>query len=386
MTTFYKTAQTLKPGARTLSGRYYYAPEIYTLEQERIFYQRWLCMGRSQEIPQPGDYLMRIVGRESLILVRDQEGQVNAFFNVCRHRGTRICLEEKGKFAASIQCSYHAWTYNLRGELIGAPLMDEIEGFRKVDYPLQPIEVAEWEGFLFVNLAPQPEPFEASFAPFIGKFTRWNLPELRSQRRIEYTVKANWKLIIQNYSECYHCPLIHPDLVRRTPYRSGQNDLFRGPFLGGFMQLNDEIESMTMSGRVCATPVGALADDDYERVYYYSIFPTMLLSLHPDFVMVHTLWPLNPGETHIICEWLFAPDAADNPGFDPDDAVRFWDMTNRQDWQVCEMAQLGVASRAYQPAPYSATESLLAAFDEEDLNSLDIENQAPSQADNFSLA
>jgi len=176
-------------------------------------------------------------------------------------------------------------------------------------------------------------------------------------------VQANWKLVVQNYSECYHCPLIHPELAKRSPYRSGQNDLFEGPFLGGYMHLNHEFGSLTMSGRLCSLPISGLPESETARVYYYTLFPNMLLSLHPDYVMCHTLWPVSPSETHIICEWLFDPGVSHVPGFDPDDAVCFWDVTNRQDWQVCELSQLGVSSKMYTPSPYGTAESLLAAFD-----------------------
>lgn len=371
MTTFHKTADTFVAGSHTLVGKYYTSTEIFAQEQERIFSRRWVCVGRSQQLASPGDYCLVQVGGESLIVVRDPSGGLNAYFNVCRHRGTRICEQEQGKFSATIQCPYHAWTYNLRGELVGAPLMDEVAGFHKADYPLHRAALVEWEGFLFANLSADSEPFEMAFAPFIGKFPQWKLAELVVMRRAEYYVRANWKLIVQNYSECYHCPLIHPELSRRTPFRSGQNDLYSGSFLGGFMELNDEVGSLTMSGRACAAPIGEFSVEESQRVYYYSIFPQMLLSLHPDYVMCHTLWPINVTETRVVCEWLFDPKARAQPDFDPDDAMKFWDMTNRQDWHACELAQLGVSSSRYAPSPYSSAESLLAAFDQEYLRTLE---------------
>jgi len=357
----------------TLPGKYYTSAEIYAAEREKIFYGRWLCIGRAGQISGPGDYFLVQVGDESLIVVRDKAGQANAFYNVCRHRGTRLCIEEQGRFSSTIQCPYHAWTYTLDGRLAGAPLMDEASNFDKSDYPLHTAALAEWEGFLFINLAAQPEPFDAAFAQLSGRFTRWGMPTLQVARRIEYRVQANWKLIVQNYSECYHCPLIHPELARKSPYRSGKNDLYTGAVLGGYMDLNHEYGSLTMSGRACAAPLGKLTGDDLNRVYYYTILPNMLLSLHPDYVMCHRLWPEGPGRTRIECEWMFAPEALSQPGFNPDDAVDFWDMTNRQDWHVCELSQLGVSSRAYTPSPYSAQESLLAAFDQWLLHALGIE-------------
>jgi Rieske 2Fe-2S family protein len=217
---------------------------------------------------------------------------------------------------------------------------------------------------LFVSLAQDPVPLTEVFAPLAGKFTHWNLPRLRSEQRITYDVQANWKLIFENYSECYHCPGVHPALSKVSPYDSAENDLSEGPFLGGFMTIAKG-NSLTMSGNACARPVGDLPEGDEARVFYYSIFPNLLLSMHPDYVMVHQLWPQSPERTLIECDWFFHPEAAGagTPGYNPQDAVEFWDMTNRQDWHVCELSQLGIASRAYQPGPYSPRESIPAAWD-----------------------
>jgi len=354
----------------TLPGRYYAATEIFQQELERIFYQQWLCAGREEQIPEPGDYLVRTVGAESLILVRGRDGAARAFYNVCRHRGTRICTNPSGHFRETIQCRYHAWTYGLDGQLLGAPLMNENHDFRKQNYPLYSVPLESWEGFLFVNLAPEPEPFAAAFAPLIGKFRAWHIPKLREAHRIQYDLTANWKLLFENYSECYHCPLIHPDLVRLSPYRSGRNDLVEGPFLGGSMDINEGLDSMSMSGGRCAPPLGEVSGIDLQRVYYYSIFPNMLLTLHPDYVMYHLMQPQGANRTLVECVWLFDPEAMAHPHFDPGSAVEFWDLTNRQDWEMCELTQSGVGSRAYTAGPYSPMESLLAAFDREVLRVL----------------
>src|SRR6266700_1805409 len=371
MTTFVKATQAYQQGQRTLPGRYYNAPEIWAEERERIFARRWICVGRAAELGQPGDYTVRAVGGESVMVVRGQDGAVRAFYNVCRHRGTRLCETERGRLSETIQCPYHAWTYTLDGTLIGAPHMNEVAGFDKRDYPLHQVALAEWEGFLFINLAQEPEPFARAFAPLAGRFSRFNIAKLRSGARIEYDVHANWKLVFQNYSECLHCPIIHPGLAKLTPYTSGENDLFDGPYLGGYMVITAPGGSLTMSGRACGPAVGDLPLEDQNRVYFYTIFPNLLLSLHPDYVMFHTLWPQAPDRTHITCEWLFHPDAFGQPGFDPDDAVRFWDETNRQDWHICEQSHAGIASRAYQPGPYSPREGIVAAWDREFLRALE---------------
>ncbi|HXE57801.1 MAG TPA: aromatic ring-hydroxylating dioxygenase subunit alpha [Gemmatimonadales bacterium] len=370
MATFLRTTEIPIAGARTLPREYFVSPEIFAEEQERIFARRWLCVGRASEIPAPGDYVLRQIGPDGIILLRDRSGTVRAFHNVCRHRGSRLCEAPRGRFSETIQCPYHAWTYALDGRLIGAPSTNDLEDFRKADWPLLAVAAAVWEGFVFLNLAEAPQPFEAAFAPLLGRFARFNLPGLVTHRRIEYDVRANWKLLFQNYSECYHCSPVHPALVKRSPPTSGENDLFEGPFLGGFMTINDPEGSLTMSGRACGVPVGDLPPEDLRRVYYYSIFPNMFLSLHPDYVMAHTLWPEAPDRTRIVCEWLVHPDTLTDPALDPDDGVEFWDLTNRQDWHICEQSQLGVQSRAYRPGPYSKRESLSAAFDREVLRAL----------------
>ena len=370
MATFLKSTEIPIHGARTLPRDYFVSPAILGEEMEKIFLQRWLCVGREDRIPNPGDWFTQEVGTESVIVLRDRAGGLRAYFNVCRHRGTRLCEEHTGRFSETIQCPYHAWTWSLDGRLIGAPSTADLEGFNKGDWPLFPVAIATWEGFLFINLAREPEPFDQAWNPLMGRFSRFNLPNLRVHRTIEYDVRSNWKLLFQNYSECYHCGPVHPALAKLTPPTSGENDLTEGPFTGGFMVINRGAESLTMSGNSCGVTVGELPDEDMNRVYYYAIFPNMLLSLHPDYVMFHTLWPKGVDRTQIICSWLFHPATLGDPTFNPDDGVEFWDMTNRQDWHICEQSQLGVQSRAYQPGPYSKRESLSAQFDREVLRSL----------------
>ena len=370
MAAFLKTTELSIDGAHTLPGEYYTSPDIYAQEVGRIFLRRWLCVGREDRIPHPGDYVLQGVGKASVIVLRDKSGGVRAYHNVCRHRGTRLCEEHTGRFSETIQCPYHAWTYGLDGRLIGAPSTSDLEDFDKADWPLRSVAAATWEGFVFINLAEEPEPFEHAWTPLLGKFSRFNMPNLQVGRTIEYDVKANWKLLLQNYSECYHCGPVHPALARITPPTSGENDLTEGPFTGGYMVIGRGAESLTMSGKACGVPVGDLPSEDMNRVYYYAIFPNMLLSLHPDYVMFHTLWPEGTDRTRIFCSWLFHPATLSDPTFDPNDGVEFWDMTNRQDWHICEQSQLGVESPAYRPGPYSKREAISVQIDREVLRSL----------------
>ncbi|HEY9647479.1 MAG TPA: aromatic ring-hydroxylating dioxygenase subunit alpha [Chroococcidiopsis sp.] len=370
MTTFYQTASTLRSGATTLPGRYYTSDAIFAEETEQIFYQRWVCVGRAEEVPQPGDYQLRSVGTESLIILRDKQGQVRAFYNLCRHRGTQLCPEAQGHFAGVIRCPYHAWGYGLNGELMAAPLMDQVAGFQPQDWGLHGVAIAFWEGFIFVNLSAQPEPFEQAFAPLIERFSAWQIDRLQVGHRIDYTLQSNWKLIVQNYSECYHCPTVHPELVKLSSAGSSANDLYRGPFLGGPMAIDPPYSSLSRGGDRTLPLLGTVSGDDAQRAYYYLIFPNLLLSLQPDFVMSHRLEPQAPGRTQVICEWLFAPEAIAQPDFDPSPIVELWDQVNRQDWEICGSMQRGVGSRAYQPGLYAAHESLLPEIDREVLNAL----------------
>ena len=358
-------------GAFTLRQEFYASPSHFEEERERIFSKSWLYAGHVSQVPREGDYFLVTLDGESLIVTRDREDRIRAFYNVCRHRGTRMCTENSGRFSGGIQCPYHAWTFGLNGELKAAPNMNEVEGFERADYPLHPAALAVFEGLVFINLASAPEPFENVFSALSGKFERWGIGDLRSVHQTVYDIDANWKLFFQNYSECYHCPAVHQVLNKLTPYRNTINDLEEGPFLGGPMKMAaGRGSSMTMSGRVCGTPLGEVAGDDLGMVYYYTIFPSLFLSLHPDYVLIHRAVPTAVDHTQIYCDWYFHPDAIDAPGFDPSEAIEFWDMTNRQDWNLCLNAHKGISSRAYTPGPYSELESQLAAFDREYLRVL----------------
>jgi Rieske 2Fe-2S family protein len=348
--------------AKTLEAAWYLSDDVFAREKERIFAASWICIGRASELGAPGAFVTCEVAGESLIVTRDNRGSLHAFYNVCRHRGTRLCMEQRGAFKGSIQCPYHAWTYGLDGTLNAARNMDDTPGFDRAEYPLRDAHVAEFEGFVFVALEPS-QPFSQAFEPLVSRFEAWDISELQSGARIEYDLACNWKLIFQNYSECYHCPVIHPQLEKMSPSDSGRNDLSEGAFLGGYSELREDRETITVSGHTKRAPLPGIEGANLSRVYYYTIFPSLLLGLHPDYVMAHYVQPVGPARTRIVCEWLFHPKAIADPQFDSSDAVEFWDLTNRQDWHVNELTQLGLTSRAYTPGPYSQQEGLLHAFD-----------------------
>jgi Rieske 2Fe-2S family protein len=357
-------------GQHTLPQEYFISEEIFQQERERIFQRAWMLAGHVSQLAVPGSYFLFDFDRESVIVLRDREGEIRAFHNLCRHRGSRLCQEQSGTLGPAIQCPYHAWTYRLDGELRAAPNMNEVPDFDRADYPLLPVALENWEGFLFLSLSAQPAPFAESMAALTGKFGHWRLAELQPVHQTVYEVEANWKLFFHNYSECYHCPTVHPHLNKLTPYRNSENDLDEGPVLGGPMWMSNPEGSMTMHGERCAPPFAALSSEERARVYYYTLFPSAFLSLHPDYVLVHRARSLSIGRTRIVCDWFFHPAAIAAPGFDPQPAIDFWDLTNRQDWELCANAYRGVVSKAWIPGPYSELESQLAAFDRQYLRAL----------------
>jgi phenylpropionate dioxygenase-like ring-hydroxylating dioxygenase large terminal subunit len=349
--------------ARTLPAKYYVGQEHFDREMEALFARMWVCAGRTQQVEAPGQFFVRELLGESVIVTSSTAGRVHAFYNVCRHRGTKLCVEPAGTFSGSIQCPYHAWTYALDGRLIGAPHMDEVPHFHKSDYPLHAVGADVWDGHIFLNLAADPLPLSTQLADLPTKFRAWRMQDLRLGHRIVYDIKANWKLIIQNYNECLHCPNLHPALNKLSHYLSGENEPLQATYMGGRMDLRPGVETLSMDGTCPRERLPDLSAEDRRRVYYYAIFPNMLLSLHPDYMMVHTIWPLAPDRTVNICEWHFHPAELAREGFNASDAIEFWDLTNRQDWHVCELSQAGISSRAYTPGPYSNREDLLYAFD-----------------------
>ena len=348
---------------QTLPARYYTEPDVFRQEMESFFVRSWVCAGRADAIPNPGDYFVREIAGENIIILRDADGAVRAFYDVCRHRGTRMCVEPEGNFAGRIRCPYHGWTYGLDGRLLGAPHMDDA-GFRHEDYPLNAVHTALWDGHVFVHLGENPQPLEKQLADLPRKFANWRMEELRIYRRITYDLKANWKLFILNYNECLHCPVVHPALNRLTDYLGADNDPPSQAYIGGAMGFRDGAETMSFDGRKRREFLPGLNAEERRKVCYYAVYPNMLLSLNPDYMMVHTLWPKAPDHTVILCDFYFQPQEMAKSDFYADDAIEFWDSVNREDWHIVEMSQAGIQSRAYKPGPYSKRETLLYAFDQ----------------------
>jgi len=346
----------------TLPQRYYTDPEVFRAEMERFFFNQWLCAGREEQVTRPGEYFLAEIADESIIVTRDAEGMLRAFYNVCRHRGTRMCTDTAGTFSGGrIRCPYHAWNYSLDGALLGAPQMGE--DFSRTDFPLHAVHADVWEGHVYIHLGKPAQPLAQHLAALTQGFSAWNMASLRRHRRIVYDVPANWKLIVLNFNECLHCPVLHPALNRLTDYLGADNLPPSPAFIGGNMGFKGSAETMSMDGIRRRDYLPGLNEAQRKMVAYYAIYPNLLLSLHPDYMMTHTIWPRAVDRTEIVCEWHFHPAEMAKPDFQAADAIDFWDLTNREDWHISELSQKGIRSRAYTPGPYSRREELLHAFD-----------------------
>jgi Rieske 2Fe-2S family protein len=358
----------------TLPARAYTDASWFGLEMDRVFARMWIAAGRADHLSGPGSFVRRDVAGASVLIVRGADGTLRAFHNVCRHRGTRLCTERDGAFHGSIQCPYHAWTYGLDGRLLAAPQMDEVPEFDRSEFPLRSIACETWDGHIFINLGETPEPLADQLGELPRRFAAWRMQELRLAHRIEYDVATNWKLVVQNYNECLHCPVIHPLLNRMHHYLGADNVPSTGTYCGGAMGFKEGIETLSSDGTRRRAVLPGLAGRDREVVHYFAIYPNFLLTLHPDYVMTITIWPQDCGRTKLVAEWHFHADEMAKPGFVFQDAVDFWDRTNREDWAISEQSYLGISSRGYQPGPYSAREAQLWEFDQFVLSRV---NQSP---------
>ncbi len=337
------------PFLATFPGRYYYDPAIFAREQERIFGRMWVYGGVASSLAQPGHYRTVTIAGESVIVVRTKQGDLRAFFNVCRHRGSRLCPDTSGHLQGSIQCRYHAWTYGLDGRLIGAPNVFNRPDFERDLYGLHPVALEVWHGLIWLNLADDPPSLAAQLEdPFVREFgsngpiERYGIATLNVAKTIVYEVEANWKLVMENTLECYHCGPMHPELCALLPeYKTGVIDGNEGTAFA------EGVEAFTITGRASRPPLPGLLPEDTRRYAGYFALPSVFINLLSDHVAIDWLEPLGPTRTRITSEWLFDPEAMARPDFDPMDAVAILDLVNRQDWVVCELAQQGMTSRVY---------------------------------------
>ena len=350
----------------------YSDPAVFAFERAALLDRAWRCLGREEEVPEPGACRCSPVTPEGVLVVRGADGVARGFYNVCPHRGALLAPAPAAATAtaapparpAALVCPYHAWRFGLDGRLLGAPHTRELQGFDPADHGLRAIRVDTWQGFLFANLDGQAPPLREWLADLPPFLQRWRLERLRCGRSQSYVVQANWKLLGENFAESHHFPLVHPELNRLTPTRQAGSLVSRGPWQGGTMALRGDAETVSLDGSRHGRPLlpGGTAEDA-RLVYDFLVWPTLLLSLQPDYLLVYRLDPIAPRQTRVTASIHFAPDAFPGGPGDAPDVFTFWDLTNEQDRLVCEGQQLGVESRGWRPGRYATVEDGTHLFD-----------------------
>jgi Rieske 2Fe-2S family protein len=355
------------PGPQqSLPSDAYRTPAAFVADKTTIFDREWVCAARAEDVPEAGDHLVLDVAGESVLVVRDKAGAIHAHYNVCRHRGARLCdADNDARWGLSfdggvigrtlIRCPYHSWAYGLDGHLVAAPGLQDMPDFDKAAFALHPVGVALWGGFLFLNLTPATAPdFAAGLAEPARRLGNYPLDALVTARTITYDVRANWKLILENYNECYHCAGVHPELCEIVPEFRKDGGIHLDWEAG--IPHRDGAVTYTRDGTTRRAPFPGLSAEEQVRHKGELIYPNLMLSVSMDHAAAFLLWPLAQDRTRIECRFLFHPDEAARADFDPADAVEFWDLVNRQDWAVCERVQAGISSRVHDHGYYSPME------------------------------
>ena len=348
--------------SRNLPATAYHSPELFSWEQSELFDRHWVCLGRTEDLLRPGQLRALNHGEESVLITRDRDGVVRGFSNVCRHRGHPLLEVGEPVDARLIRCRYHSWSYRFDGGLRAAPTLTQSPDFDATEWPLNPLAVGEWLGWLFLDMSGETSPLEEVFGNLGHYLAPYEPERLIRVERHSYEVAANWKLVVENYHECYHCTSIHPELCQVTPPDSGQDIAPTGLWCGGTMTLKDHAVTMSLTGASEGVNFRRLPPGQEREVLYIGLFPNLLISPHPDYVMTHRIIPLAPDRTFIECDWLFPPEALERSNFNPAYAVDFWDITNREDWTACENVQRGTRNRGFRPGPLSPWESTIYQF------------------------
>jgi Rieske 2Fe-2S family protein len=347
------TTTTASSLVQALPGAYYTDPAMFDADKRRIFGRSWMCVGHADAVQQPGRFLRTEVGDESVLVVCGRDGKIRAFRNLCRHRGARLCMEESGEVGKAIRCMYHAWTYGLDGRLIAAPNMRDMPDLMKEDYGLHQLRAEQWLGYVWVNLDPDAPPLAAQVEPQLVNrlggldiLDRYGIGQLGVATTIAYEVDSNWKAIIENFMECYHCATIHPELTAALPQFSSGYGSISGTGTGATFA--EHVEGFCLSGKTARPPLPGLLPEDDRLFQAIVLRPNALIILVPDHVAFFRLEPREAGHTRVVVDWLFDRETMATEDFDPSDAVAILDITNRQDFEACQRCQLGMRSSAYQ--------------------------------------
>lgn len=337
---------------------------FFARERAEVMTREWICAGRVADLPPPGDFRPVELAGQSLIVARDRDGAIHAHYNTCRHRGARLCdpasdarwgVRLEGAARGLIRCPYHGWTFGLDGALLAAPDMGATPGFAKADFALHPVGVKVWGGFVFLCLRPDAaRDFDAGIADAARRLANYPLADLMTGDVRSYDVHANWKVICENYNECYHCPGVHPELCEIVPAFRENGGIGLDWELG--VPHRPGAVTYTATGTTNRAPFPGLSEIEKVRHKGEMIYPNLMLSVSMDHCAAFVLTPLAADRTRIDCHFLFHPDAVTAPDFAPEDAIEFWDLVNRQDWAVCERVQAGMGALPHDHGWYAPME------------------------------
>ena len=347
------SAQTQLPPSLlpTLPGPAYTDAAVFAREQERIFEAQWCAVARAAEIPDPGSFRTADVGRENVLIVRGRDRALRAFLNVCRHRGARVCTEGSGTGLRKLQCGYHAWTYGLDGALVAAPNLTSMADVDRGRYGLVPVHLREWLGYVWVCIADTPPSFEGTVVGAVterlgdpGFIDAWGVDGLEVGRRIRYDVRANWKLVVENFMECYHCATIHPELTEVLPeFADGYAAQY---FVGHGAAFGEDVQGFTVDGSDGVGQLPGLGAEQDRKYYAITIRPQVFINLVPDHVILHRMYPVAADRTVVECDWLYLPSVVGS-GRDVSRSVELFHRVNEQDFDAAERCQLAAGSKAY---------------------------------------
>ncbi|MBV8155819.1 MAG: aromatic ring-hydroxylating dioxygenase subunit alpha [Candidatus Eremiobacteraeota bacterium] len=330
----------------------YWDEAFFERERRAIFWNQWFFAGRADRFAEPGAYAVFEVAGESVIVIAGRDGTLHGHLNFCRHRGSRLLCGE-GVHRGAIRCPYHGWAYDTDGTLLATPFVED-EAVPAEARRLHEVAVDMWGGFLFVRVSRGQQSLLEQLGEIPNRLSRYPLAELRTVRSIVYEVDANWKVLLENYNECYHCAGVHPELCQVVPAfkrRGGSGlDWERG------IPHREGAWTFTSTGTSNRKPFAGLDEDERVRHKGELIYPNFMLSLSADHVAAFSLWPQSAARTTVACDFLFHPDAIAASDFDPSDAIEFWDLVNRQDWAICAMVQDGMRSHKFEYGYYAPME------------------------------
>ncbi|MCB8836447.1 aromatic ring-hydroxylating dioxygenase subunit alpha [Aurantimonas sp. VKM B-3413] len=363
-----------KPG-HALPQALYNSPDVLAFDLEAIFGQSWILAGFTCEIPRPRGTLALTVGASPVVITRDRDGELKAFHNSCRHRGAQVCADGASA-RARLTCPYHQWVYGLDGKLVHAKNMQE--SFDPSQHGLKPIHLEEVAGAIFVCMAdraPAFDRFRAHLEPLLAPH-RLNEAKLAHQNTL--VEKGNWKLVMENARECYHCAVGHPELALTFPVGEARGDHFakegdprhaayearlaacglqKGPYDGPWWQverfpLREGQVSLTMDGQPAVKKLMIAGEEPDVGSLRWAIEPHSFCHSTADTTVYFSAMPTARNETLVTCKWLVHQDAVEGVDYDVERLTDLWNITNRQDRDLVELNQRGVNSLGYEPGPY----------------------------------